>query len=102
MNVNSVGQKRDTQGMQYWSGKLMWYRRGTMQLKSWSLDVAVPCGPLQEVMAPALKGWCPGKLCQASFPGHLHLLEDGERMPWELIVYRKNSDKIMKTAICGR
>ena len=48
------------------------YARGSMELKSWSLDIGLPCTSLQNALADALKGWCskPG-ICKQRFPGAL-------------------------------
>jgi len=101
--VQVMGLSNSAQNIHYTNGKLIWYARGSMELRSWSLDIGLPCGALQEALAGALKGWCsePGS-CKQTFPGHVELMEDGAQMPWELIAYRKTATRLTKTSLCAR
>jgi hypothetical protein len=101
--VKLMGVATSGQNVHYANGQLIWYARGSMELKSWSLDIGLPCTSLQNALADALKGWCskPG-ICKQRFPGHINVMEDGTRLPWEVVAYRKTETRVTKTSLCSR
>jgi len=102
-SVSIIGSQADSHDIQYADGRLIWYARASMELKSWSLNIGLPCGSLKAALASALQGWCPDEgTCKKHIPGPIMLNEDGQEMPWEVVVYRKTTMKFTKTAICSR